>query len=269
MERFAGFRALHPLQSVEQDGLTWAFRTRGVGLPLLVLPGQVAVSDFAWRLFEALEGGFRVIAVDYPPVQSVRDLLRGLEAVLEAAGAPSALVLGGGFGGLAAQRLAEARPDLVLALALLNAPAPAPRLAAALQRKARWRKALPRSWARRSERADLERLFTSLPEERHFWRGFLDELFGSRRPANLQQALLRAEAELHAWGGDSPSGLHRPVLIAETEANRSAPEYALRRLPARFPQAERLSFSYGAGAALEITRVRELAYNLQKLQKYV
>lgn len=265
VERFSAFRTLHPQRQIQQEGASWRYRASGGGRPLLLLGARFGGSDFAWRLIELLERRFRVLAVDYPALAQADAMVRGLSAILAAERLSGAAVLGAGFGGLLAQRFADRRPDQTYALALLNAPAPLPRLANRYAGRAALLERLPPRWARELERRRFERLLASPPEERRFWRGYTDEVFAEQRPAGRSAALLRAAADLHAIGGDSPSGLHRPVLIAETEGDRGAPQPALRRLPARFPQAERLCFAYSAGHTVEITRAREIAHAFEQL----
>jgi len=269
IERFAAFRALHPQQSVEDGGLTWRYRVSGAGQPLLLLPGRLGASDFAWRLIELLERQYRVLALDYPAVENADALVRGVCAVLAAEGLSAVTLIGSGFGGLAAQRFADRRPEQTLALALLNAPAPTPRLASRMRRRARLLQALPRRWAQGLQRRRFEQLLAFPPEERQFWRGYTEEAFCDLRPTGVGISLLRTQADLHGIGGDSPSGFHRPVLIVEAEGDQSAPQYVLRQLPARFPQAERRCFSYGAGHTVEVTRAREVAHAVRQLQSRI
>lgn len=269
IERFAAFRALHPQESVERDGLIWRHRASGAGEAVLLLPGRHGASDFSWRLIELLERSFRVIALDYPAADSAEALVRGIAAVLEAEGLSAATLIASGFGGMAAQRFIDRQPNAVTALALLNAPAPARRLAARALARSRLLQGLPQRWARRLERGRFEKRLTSPPDERHFWDGYVEEAFAQPWPLATAIALSKAEADLHLIGGDSPSGFRRPVLIVETEGDRSAPQDSLRRLPARFPQAERLCFSYGAGHTVEITRAREIAHAVRQLQTRV
>ena len=77
-------------------------------------------------------------------------------------------------------------------------------------------------------------------------------------PALNADVLLQL-AELHQIGGDSPSSVRAPVVIFQSEGETIEPQPAQRRLAARYPQAERICFSYRAGHTLEITRPREIA----------
>lgn len=269
IERFAAFRALRPYRQVERDGLEVRYRANGEGAPLLYLPDRLGLGDAAWRLIELAERNFRVIALDYGPASTAEELVRCAVAALEAEGVLGAVLVGSGVGGLVAQRLADRLPQAVLGMALLNAPAPSFRLTPARAARASFLRRLPRRWALGLERRRADRLLSCPREEERFWCGYHDEAFRARRSVEDFTNILKAEADLHAIGGDSPSGFHKPVLIVETEKDDSAPQTAIRRLPARFPRAERRFFSYGAGHTVEITRHREIAHALDKLRRAI
>ncbi|MFG1192401.1 alpha/beta fold hydrolase [Xanthobacter flavus] len=100
------------------------------GAPLVVLIHAVALDLTYWdRQIGALAGSFDVIAYDLAghgasPVPGqpfgFDDAAEDLARVLEAAGAGPACVVGLSVGGMIAQTLALARPDLVRALCLMD-----------------------------------------------------------------------------------------------------------------------------------------------------
>ncbi len=258
LERFSTYRLLHPVQQVAVGDSMMAYTASGAGAPILLLPDGDRPADFFWRLIECLERRMRVIAVDYPAGACAADLLAGVQAVMRHEGIGAASVLGFGFGGLLAQCLADTEPACVRALTLVNAPTPIMAKADGYHRQA---KAAQSAWGfgfrRRARRAFLKGLACPA-EDKGFWRGYEREWFGQRWSKSAAAALLRAQADLHAGGGQCPSSLRIPVLIVETEGVPPNLQPALRRTPARFPLAERRTFAPGAGRTIEITRPREL-----------
>lgn len=260
LERFSAFRSLHPACPVPQDGGALSYFASGSGQALVLLPDADRPADCFWRLIECLERRMRVIAVDYHAPKSADHLLDGLRTILAAEQLSQIAVLGFGFGGLLAQSFADAQPQSVRALSLINAPSPMQRAAKAALRRA---KASGSMWnfdqRQKAKRAFLKGLACP-SEETGFWRGYARELFAQRWNKAQANALLRVQAQLHEQAGPCPSSLRIPVLIVETEGIPLDQQPALRRTPARFPLAERRSFAPGAGRTIEITRPRELAH---------
>jgi pimeloyl-ACP methyl ester carboxylesterase len=89
-----------------------------------MLTGALGQADFGFAAVERLGREFKVVAPDYPPVASLDELVAGLCAVLDAEGIARAHLLGGSFGGLAAQTLAFERPDRVASVVLSHTGPP-------------------------------------------------------------------------------------------------------------------------------------------------
>ena len=117
--------------AVTADGAALAWEQHGTGDPLLLIPGQ-AVSRRTWDLVvPGLAERFRVITYDHrgigastlgtPPEWSTRMLAADALAVLDAAGAGRAHVVGHSMGGRIGQWLAIDAPERVASLTLISA----------------------------------------------------------------------------------------------------------------------------------------------------
>ena len=102
---------------------------RGVGSPVLLLPGWCAASSGWGALLPRLEAAHSVITVDdrralrVPDARRTRRIVAMVDdavAVLDEAGASAAHVVGNSLGGLVAQALACWHPERVLSLVLLS-----------------------------------------------------------------------------------------------------------------------------------------------------
>ena len=102
---------------------------RGVGSPVLLLPGWCAASSGWGALLPRLEAAHSVITVDdrralrVPHARRTRRIVAMVDdavAVLDEAGASAAHVVGNSLGGLVAQALACWHPERVLSLVLLS-----------------------------------------------------------------------------------------------------------------------------------------------------
>ncbi|MEQ6899331.1 alpha/beta fold hydrolase [Microbacterium sp. KR10-403] len=113
------------------DGAALAWEQHGTGEPLLLIPGQ-AVSRRTWDLIvPALAERFRVIAYDHrgigastlgdPAEWSTRMLAADAVAVLDAAGADRAHIVGHSMGGRIGQWLAIDAPARLASLTLISA----------------------------------------------------------------------------------------------------------------------------------------------------
>ncbi len=122
-------RPAHPARTADGALLDW--EEQGSGEPMLLIPGQ-AVSRRTWDiLLPRLADGFRVITYDHrgigastmgaPADWTTRMLAADAVAVLDAAGARSAHIVGHSMGGRVAQWLALERPERVASLTLISA----------------------------------------------------------------------------------------------------------------------------------------------------
>jgi len=114
---------------VEVDGLRWEVRTRGVGIPLLLIHGFTGRGSSWGAHATAFARDFRVIVVDLPghgrsgmPVDSCRSSIErsadDLAAILRDFGAAPAHVLGYSLGARVALRMTVAHPGSVRRLIL-------------------------------------------------------------------------------------------------------------------------------------------------------
>lgn len=114
IEALRRFRQRQPLHTLERGGRAWRYYALGEGRrTLLFLHGMAGAGDIWFQQLEAYAGRWRVVAPTYPAIGSLEELAQGVGAVLDAAGAPSAVVVGSSLGGLLAQYLTARRPERV------------------------------------------------------------------------------------------------------------------------------------------------------------
>jgi pimeloyl-ACP methyl ester carboxylesterase len=117
------------MEALADDGVRLWWESSGSGDPVLLLNGLGSPSDVWFRLAPHLSAGYRVLTMDnrgtgrsevppgpYPITRLAADAI----AVLDAAGAAAAHVLGISMGGLIAQEVALANPKRVLSLILVS-----------------------------------------------------------------------------------------------------------------------------------------------------
>ncbi len=110
----ARFREAHPPSQVMVDGRAWEYARLGEGGPaILFLHGMTGAYDIWWQQLTDLAADYTVIAVTYPPVESLAAMSDGALAVLAAEGVDQFSVVGSSLGGYLAQYLAAAMPERI------------------------------------------------------------------------------------------------------------------------------------------------------------
>jgi len=110
----ADFRRQYPPQQVMVDGRAWEYARLGDGGPaILFLHGMTGAYDIWWQQLTDLAADYTVIAVTYPPVDSLAAMSDGVLAVLAAEGIDQFSVVGSSLGGYLAQYLAATVPERI------------------------------------------------------------------------------------------------------------------------------------------------------------
>jgi pimeloyl-ACP methyl ester carboxylesterase len=108
------FRAAHPPQYMDVDGVAWEYVAFGAGdETILFLHGMTGAYDIWWNQMEALQKDYRVISVTYPAVDSLAGLSKGVLSILDAEGADQVNVVGTSLGGYLTQYLVANHPERI------------------------------------------------------------------------------------------------------------------------------------------------------------
>jgi pimeloyl-ACP methyl ester carboxylesterase len=102
----------HPIRTFLHHGVAWRYRAAGDGAQgLLLLPGAVGNGEAYFLLLPAVAASHRALAISYPPVGRLNDVLDGLHALALHEGITSVDIVGGSFGGLLAQAFLQRYPS--------------------------------------------------------------------------------------------------------------------------------------------------------------
>lgn len=242
------FRAAHPPRSVRAAGHAWSYIPAGAeGPAVLLLGGALGRAEFGFAVAAALEDAVRVLAPDYPPARTLRQVTDGLAALLDAEGIRRAHVVGGSFGGVVAQAFARAHPERVASLVLSHTGAPD--------------RAGGRAWAVRLLGLLPERLLRALLRRRlratltaadPFWmRQFDDIIAGLSKEDVLSRVGLAAEFSERYGDALVPQRPLYPVLIMEADDDPLFPPRKRAALHALYPGARTHVF-HGTGHAAAV-----------------
>jgi pimeloyl-ACP methyl ester carboxylesterase len=124
LQKLLDFRRSYPYQSVEAAGQTWRLIDTGTprapmdSPPLVALAGATTIAEAGFQSIAHFALGRRVIAPDYPPLYTLKDLFGGLIELIDQLGVGVFDLIGGSYGGWMAQSLVRAYPDRVRRMAL-------------------------------------------------------------------------------------------------------------------------------------------------------
>jgi pimeloyl-ACP methyl ester carboxylesterase len=256
----AGFRANHPVAHCEHAGTSWRYRCVGVGgEPVLWLTGALGRAEFAFAHILALGDGFRVVAPDYPPVDTLNELVEGLVAILDAEEVGRAHLVSGSFGGMVAQHFVRRYPERVCSLVLSHTAAPEQSRSRVVFVRALvgtlglWPEWLVRALVRR-------RLRGAFAVADPFWLRYFDSTVADLSKADMVSRVRLAAEFAGQTGYESHDldGWRGKVFILDASDDPLMPAHARAALRSLYPQADFHTFS-GTGHSAAIMQVREYA----------
>jgi pimeloyl-ACP methyl ester carboxylesterase len=260
-EALKAFRAAAPVRRLSSGGVEWQYRaTAGGAQGLLLLPGAVGDADAYFTLGPLLSPTHTLIAIAYPPIGSLTQLLDGLRYILDRESIDATDVVGGSFGGLLAQAFLQRFPQRTRRV-VLSATGPAkPERAGSNEKFGRILGRLPLGLTRGLLRTIVRASLRPVTDDRAFWRAFyFDAIAALSREALVMRYALSADVDRH--GPPSPAGRQEwtgSVLILEGDADAIAHAAARDSLKSLYPGARVRTFP-GAGHAISAERRQEWA----------
>jgi len=120
-ESLRRFRRSRPLYTISVGGYRWKYLVAGRGeKSVLLLHGMTGAPDIWWQQIEALERDYRLIAVTYPPVDTLEAMDEGIQAILTRERVREFAVVGSSLGGYLAQYLVQRHPAQVRCAVFAN-----------------------------------------------------------------------------------------------------------------------------------------------------
>lgn len=128
ISEYAQFVEDNHLKSLEVMGKEWQYLLSGQGnYTLVFLPGMIGKKGIFFKYLEVLsEHFYKVIALDYPIVDSLDEMVEGVHKVIQYETVDKVVIFGQDFGGIIGQLLVEKYPDEVDALILMNSSTKSP-----------------------------------------------------------------------------------------------------------------------------------------------
>ena len=259
LEELEAFLAAHPYRFLTLDGVEWGYiATEPRGDDLLLLSGALGAPEVSWKTLTALAKSFRVIAPEYPPVESMDALVDGIAAILRRENVARAHVLGGSYGGFVAQVFVRRHAALARSLVLSHTLPPNPASGKKLRKLVRWFALLPQGMLLWMMGRRLSGLLPKETPETAALHAITREMLRFRLTKADLLALLRrtvdfgtrefAPGDLEDWQGKTL------LLLADDDPGTPAAVRA--QLQALYPDAK-LHLFHGSGHATAILRQEE------------
>lgn len=108
-------------EKLKIGNIVWNYYQLGnVGTVLLFLTGGLRRARFGYAILEKLSAEHTVLALDYPPVESIGDFIAAIDGLLASQNINKVMLVGQSYGGIIAQAYMLYRPEKVSKLVLSN-----------------------------------------------------------------------------------------------------------------------------------------------------
>ena len=261
IERLRQFREKCPYQTATIDGTEWRYIDTGQGKQVvLALSGAACIAEISWRTLDQLGQKYRVIAPDYPAIDTNAELIDGIVSLLDREGIEHVHVMGGSYGGLVAQVFVRRQPDRTASLILSHTLLPDPETGRSIAKTLRWLKLMPQPILRAFFKRTMSGLMTddALPEvmlmnahfreivDYHLTKAQLVSLMA--RTVDVSERYTFTPDDLKAWPGR--------ILLLMADDDPATPEPVRQAIMAMYPQAQVRLFS-GSGHMTSILKQDE------------
>lgn len=256
-----------PYHETEIGNHTWRYIEAGVGeSTLLILTGALGVVEFDWRTISHFADRFRIIALDYPEISTMGELVEGIVQLLSTRGIDRAHILGGSYGGMVAQVFFRRYPHKTDRLILSHTLPPALSRARRFQRILGWFLHLPERIIKIVVVKRLSALIPSGTAEADAARSHLKKIVQGSLSKSMILASLERTIDFHLTYDCSPLVmLGRPskILLVMSDDDPSTPKSSLEKLKANFPVA-RVHLFHNTGHASSVLRRQEYLNVLER-----
>jgi pimeloyl-ACP methyl ester carboxylesterase len=243
------------LRTLRSPSVDWSYRVAGAGGEgVLLLPGAIGSGEVYFPLLGHLADELRLVAIDYPVVSSLDEMLSGLAAILDAEGIERVALVGSSFGGMVAQSFLARFPGRTTRVVLAATGPPDPERAARNEKWLARARYVPMPLFRLLMKLLIRKMLKRVERDRELWsRFYRDAIDGWRRARLLSQYRLAIEFDRRVR---PPSDFPGEMLLLEGSEDAVATKKSRDALKAAYPRARVHAFE-GAGHGLSLERPDE------------
>jgi pimeloyl-ACP methyl ester carboxylesterase len=245
------FRDRYPYQTTTIEGRPWRFIDTLEGeIPLLVLAGGTTVAEVSFTSIAHFAQRYRVIAPDYPPINTIKELCEGHLQLLDHLEVDSFYAMGGSYGGWMVQSLVRHCPTRVRKVVITVVGPPNPENSRQLAKMMCWFRIAPMFMLRALINRSFARLESSDindPDLALLWALVKEVLYYRVQRDDFLTAMQRLidQTENYTFSHDDLKDWRGSILMlfgSEDPATPADKRQAMREL---YPQAEMVVFEGG------------------------
>ena len=246
------FKKNHLIKGKDVSGIRWEYIVAGKGKEtILMIHGGVGSAESLFRYTTALENDYRIITPTIPTeITTVKEVLAGVEDILNTEGASEVNLIGFSLGGMVEQVLLRKYPERFKTLVLFHVPPPSKSYARKIERIVIVNQLMP-SWltsifGKLHMRMTFPKEYPFISkDEGGFWINFYAKNTSKTRIVNQMKIVLDYLRNYHFTVDDLSSWKHKE-LIFETATDTMIPEIEREQLKKIYPQAKVHTFSEGS-----------------------
>ncbi|MGA2355721.1 MAG: alpha/beta hydrolase [Terriglobales bacterium] len=275
-ERLFRFRSSRSLSNITVSGKSWEYYGSGHSQRTLVLlPGGLGIAEAWFDCILDWENDYRVIALSYPRVGSVLEIVAAIKAVLEREGVTQVALLGTSLGGYVAQVLVREHPALLTHVILGDTGAATPDYRRKLERIYPVSKLFTNQYAfgliKFAARKKIPPLLVLLNvEDRKFWNAYMRDIIDNQYSSDNMRTQFEVALDFarnYSSAGVATSASEKiKILIIEADDDHAIPRDRKQKLKSLFPRAQIKTFPRG-GHLLPITQHDEYVKSVRDFLK--
>lgn len=245
------FREKYPYQEMEINDFVWRYLDMGEGeQDLLILAGGAMIAEISFNSIGFFAQHHRVIAPDYPAIETLDGLFSGLIEMLDRLGVEQCTLMGGSYGGWIAQSLVRAYPERVKKVVISAVGPPNPENSQQLKKIIPLLRFLPMPVFRGMINRSFSRLISdrsSSDEIRLLWALIKEVVYTRVSRADFVAAMQRLidQTENYSFGPDDLVEWPGEMLLLFGSEDPASPPEKRQAMQELYPQAQVKIFEGG------------------------
>ena len=267
IEKLNSFRISHQEKKLRVNGVEWRYISSGSGKEVIVLlAGGMGVGEVFFSHIIDLEKSFKVIVPSFPEVSTIKELVDGINNIMQKEGRYQFNILGQSFGGILAQEMIRNNPRNIKKVILSHTTTSSNAINESImdeyinkiRKLIKLVKLLPMCILKSLFKKKICRLLSTIKlEERKFWESYFAELIYSKTKkqeisiyecmVDFAQNYIYSKEDFEKWKGK--------MLILEADTDDSFEKVQKSAVRELFNEAQ--SYEFKGTGHLSIIAARE------------
>jgi len=240
------FRESHPIKQIKFNGYSWKYLVvNSHESTIIFLPGATGTGEGFFRIMESLASVYKSIALSYPPVNTIDEIINGILKIMDAEDVLKAIFLGTSWGGVIAQCFNRSYPDKVEKLILSNSLFPDPSFSKRNIIKDILLRIIPNTYLKQASiKAMKKRYLPLIPEDdRAFWSAYFQEMIENEYDKKMIFSIQNSFNSIINKYNFTPNDLKNTnILIIEADDDQAVDYFGREKLKQMYPHASVYTF---------------------------